>query len=395
MTNRYRIFKRKGVYYSHENDTGRQRSLRTRDRQEAERLIHAANEASRTSLINRELGRVYLAAADPELPRRTWTTVMEDYCKQKVRDSTQDRKRRAMQDRAFDSIRHKPIVETTSDDLLKVLEIGRAATNHFLRRLHNHALGMGWLNWSILAPKRWPRPQPRSKRAITEEEHRRIVETEVNAERRLYYEMLWQTGGSQSDIAGRTAEHVDWDQRVLWFHRQKLKPDAQPARISIGPKLEALLRQLPASGPLFPYWGKFDAKARSAEFSRRCRVLGIKGVSLHCYRTAWAERAYRVGYPERFAHANLGHASRAVHQAYARKAKVITPSLEDYEESAAQRAAPAPEEASQEQDDPSSESKVIQLFPLRDRDIGRERKNAMAGSGKADDDPVGTSGSHS
>jgi hypothetical protein len=35
--------------------------------------------------------------------------------------------------------------------------------------------------------------------------------------------------------------------------------------------------------------------------------------------------------PERFAQAALGHSSTAIHHAYARKAIVIAPSLEDYE----------------------------------------------------------------
>jgi integrase len=59
--------------------------------------------------------------------------------------------------------------------------------------------------------------------------------------------------------------------------------------------------------------------------------LGIKGVRLHSYRYAWAERARRAGYPERFAQEALGHNSKAVHRAYARKAKVIVPSLVSYE----------------------------------------------------------------
>ena len=40
------------------------------------------------------------------------------------------------------------------------------------------------------------------------------------------------------------------------------------------------------------------------------------------YRYAWAERAMRLGYSERGAQAALGHNSRAVHQAYAKKAQV-------------------------------------------------------------------------
>jgi integrase len=59
--------------------------------------------------------------------------------------------------------------------------------------------------------------------------------------------------------------------------------------------------------------------------------LKIKGISLHSYRYAWAERAKKAGYPERFAQEALGHNSKAVHRAYARKAKVELPPLSDYE----------------------------------------------------------------
>src|SRR5438094_4756089 len=45
------------------------------------------------------------------------------------------------------------------------------------------------------------------------------------------------------------------------------------------------------------------------------------------------------GYPERFAQDALGHNSAAVHRAYARKAKVIVPSLEDYEKASRNGAA--------------------------------------------------------
>jgi len=41
--------------------------------------------------------------------------------------------------------------------------------------------------------------------------------------------------------------------------------------------------------------------------------------------------ALPVNYPERFAQEALGHNSKAVHRAYARKAKVIVPALETNE----------------------------------------------------------------
>ncbi len=70
---------------------------------------------------------------------------------------------------------------------------------------------------------------------------------------------------------------------------------------------------------------------RSAEFRRRRRVAGVEGVSLHSYRHAWAQGAKSSGYPERFAQEAPGHGSRAVHEAYARRALVVCPALDDYE----------------------------------------------------------------
>jgi integrase len=56
----------------------------------------------------------------------------------------------------------------------------------------------------------------------------------------------------------------------------------------------------------------------------------IKGITLHSYRYAWAERAKTCGYPERFPQEALGHNSKAVHRAYARKAQVVMPNIFAY-----------------------------------------------------------------
>ena len=50
------------------------------------------------------------------------------------------------------------------------------------------------------------------------------------------------------------------------------------------------------------------------------------------------ERAKTAGMPERFAMENLGHNSKAVHRAYAKRALVKIPSLEKFEHQAAMRA---------------------------------------------------------
>jgi integrase len=111
----------------------------------------------------------------------------------------------------------------------------------------------------------------------------------------------------------------------------KLGDDSVPAQLTIGNRLVEIIHRLPASGLLFPTICKTSSNDRSAEFRRRCRLLGINGVSLHSYRHAWAQRAKSAGYPQRFAQAALGHSSRAVHEAYARDAIVVCPSLEAYE----------------------------------------------------------------
>jgi integrase len=65
-------------------------------------------------------------------------------------------------------------------------------------------------------------------------------------------------------------------------------------------------------------------------FKLGCRQVGIKGVTLHSYRYASAKRAKAAGYPERFAQEALGHNGKAVHRAYAKRALMKIPSLEDY-----------------------------------------------------------------
>ena len=82
-------------------------------------------------------------------------------------------------------------------------------------------------------------------------------------------------------------------------------------------------------------------KLANKDFFKECVDAGLTHihVSLHSYRYAWAERAKSVGYPERFAQEALGHSSKAVHRAYAKRALVKIPSLEEYEKRSRQPAA--------------------------------------------------------
>ena len=189
----------------------------------------------------------------------------------------------------------------------------------------------------ILAKRAWPKIRSKSKRAITAEEHGAVIASEKNAERRAYYELLYETGAAQTDAANLTAENVDRQNGILVYQRKKLGPFSEPARLTIGTKLRQLLQSLPCSGDLFPNIKKTSANYRSAEFRRRCRVARIDGISLHSYRHAWAQRAKACGYPQRFAQEALGHGSRAIHEAYARGAIVVCPALDQYESVSAEK----------------------------------------------------------
>ena len=61
----------KKVYYIQNNSTGERESLRTKDKQEAERLLEVRNSAGKATALNLELGKVYLRAADPKMASRT------------------------------------------------------------------------------------------------------------------------------------------------------------------------------------------------------------------------------------------------------------------------------------------------------------------------------------
>lgn len=327
MKHRFWLFQRGKTFYVEDPISGRQTSLGTNDKAEAERLRAAKESAEAQPHANLAIGKAYLSAHDPELVRRTWRAVMNDFV-QRGQPHTHQRKRRAMRSAPFRAIADRKLVDTTAVDFLKVLAAGGSSTNLFLRCLHNLALGMGWLTGPVIPPKLWPVSKSRSKRGITLAEHQKLVASEQNDERRHYYELLWEIGAAQTDTSLLTADHVDWGRRVVQYQRKKT---GEWACIQIGPRLEALLRKLPSAGPLFPTISRSTDGARAAEFCRRCRVAGVKGVSLHSYRYAWAERAKAAGYPERYAQSALGHNSRAVHAAYAKGAIAVCPSLEAYE----------------------------------------------------------------
>jgi integrase len=338
MKLRYRLFlRRKSVYYAFDNTTKTFTTLKTKDKAEAGRMLVAMNEAGKQPAMNLSLARVYLRHSDPMVSVRTWQHVLDEIIAIKT-GPTQARWKSAAKDKAFIPLLPRILIETQAEHLLAVLRAGTVSTNAFLRKVHNFAVDMNWLPATVIPRRQWPAIHYKEKRAITLDEHQKIIAAEVNPERKTLYQLCWHLGASQGDIASLKGEDVDWTNNTVSFVRKKT---GVPVLVHLGGEALNLFQNLPSEGPLLPYLSTVRAGDRATEFASRCRQLGIKGVTLHSYRYAWAERAKTVGYPERFAQEALGHNSNAVHRAYAKRALMKIPSLEDYEQRSIAKTKPA------------------------------------------------------
>ena len=334
MMTRYRLSRRgcRGdKFYCVDTQTGKRVNLGTTSEDEAQQIIEAKNTAERQPVLNLQIAKAYLAGSDKGMRTRTWQQAVQALTAMK-QGANRERWLRAAKDKAFAPLLPKVIIETHAELLLRVLQMGKVSTNVYLRRLHNFCLDMNWLPWPLIPKRQWPAVRFKDKRAITWEEHCRIIARENNPERKAFYQLAWHIGASQSDLAHLEAENVDRTNRIICFVRMKTRwRSQQPPQIRFGKEVETILATLPKFGPLFPYLRGVRPTDRANEFRQRCIGLGIKGVTLHSYRYAWAERAKVVGYPERFAQLALGHNSKAVRRAYAKNAQVTLPPLEDYE----------------------------------------------------------------
>lgn len=249
MKQRYRAFLRPwGIYYCEDLQTGKQETLKTRDKAEAYRLVAAKNETAAAPAFSLHLARVYWKAGDPAAASRTWQCVMDEILKLKS-GNTHERWVTATKDKAFDSIRNLVVMETRPEHFLRALENGTVCTNIFLRRVQNFALDMSWLPWPVLPKKGWPKIQFKDKRGITRAEHEKILAGEQSIEWRAFYNLLWHLGGSQSDVANLHAEDVDWEMKVISFSRMKTGSVVQ---LHFGEMLGNILSDLPGEGLLLP-----------------------------------------------------------------------------------------------------------------------------------------------
>ena len=204
MKTKYTLFRRGEVFYIQDTATGKQTSLRTKDETEAKSLLNARNEAQRQPVLNLHLARAYLTASDPVFVERTWQTVMEQLQTQ-GKDSSRERYATVFKSSSYDALRHKKLLETTADDFLAIFKNGKSSIIEFLKRLHNFALHLGWIALPIVAPCLWPKYEAKERRGITRDEQEAILNREKKAEWKLFLELLWETGASQSDAVSLPA----------------------------------------------------------------------------------------------------------------------------------------------------------------------------------------------
>jgi hypothetical protein len=74
MKPRFKLYRRKlgGMFYVQDNQTNKQESLNTKNRDEAITLLHARNESARQPQLNLQIAKAYLAGTDSGVSTRTW-----------------------------------------------------------------------------------------------------------------------------------------------------------------------------------------------------------------------------------------------------------------------------------------------------------------------------------
>lgn len=104
--------------------TGRRTSLGTTNRQEAQKIAQAKNDAIGKPALGFALAKAYLAAYDQSLLKRAWQDVMDEFCS-RGQPQTRALRQRKLRALVYDAIRKKPLIETTSQGFHSNLAIWR------------------------------------------------------------------------------------------------------------------------------------------------------------------------------------------------------------------------------------------------------------------------------
>jgi hypothetical protein len=167
MTTRYRLTCRgirSGMFYCVDKTTGKRTSLQTTNRDEAQQIVNAKNQAQRQPVLNLHIAKAYLAGTDNGMTTRTWQHALDALTLTKLA-ANQHRWRTVARDKALAPRLPQLILETSGELLLNVMQAGTVSTNVFLRRLHNFCVDMNWLPWPLI-PKRQTAPSLNDRSAL-------------------------------------------------------------------------------------------------------------------------------------------------------------------------------------------------------------------------------------
>ena len=158
MNTRYRLIRRGGrgdAFYCVDTKTGKRTSLCTTSAEDAQRVIHAKNEALRQPLLNLQIAKAYLAGTDHGVTTRTWAHALEAITESK-QGPTRHRWETVAKDKALAHLLPAVIIETQAETLCQILKSGTVSTNVYLRRVHNFCVDLNWLPWPIIPKSQWP-----------------------------------------------------------------------------------------------------------------------------------------------------------------------------------------------------------------------------------------------
>lgn len=115
-------------YYVEDRLEAKQRSLGTRDKAEAARLLAAYTEADKNRLMNLQMARVYATASEPEIATRTWNDVFSAILSSKKNKETAKRWNIAWKDEFIASLLQVKLMETTAKQFWTALSNGTVST---------------------------------------------------------------------------------------------------------------------------------------------------------------------------------------------------------------------------------------------------------------------------
>lgn len=186
----------------------------------------------------------------------------------------------------------------------------------FLGIIMQEALESGFCNGNPCLKLGIKREKPKSKPAITVEEHRLITQ-EIKKEpdwMRVAYKIAYWQGCRISETLVEL-ELIDLE-REIFATRTKRHKDAID-EFPLSPKLRPLIRRLKAGGRVWTYELPTRCSA-SKMFWKFFRRIGLGHLCFHCTRNTFITRCKERGIPREDVMRLAGHTSTAAHEIYPR-----------------------------------------------------------------------------